>query len=88
MALERDHAGPHEAVLQLGDSARLLLQQSLRVLRQVLEKRLLLDAPARATIIVPAGGLGQGAEENCWIEELTVQLSSGSNSLRWPPSSS
>ncbi len=33
MALERHHAGAHQAILQLGDRTRLLLQQVLRLLR-------------------------------------------------------
>ena len=41
VALERHHARAHQAVLQLGDDARLLHQQVLRVLaRQVLEQPL------------------------------------------------
>ena len=55
VALEGHHARPHEAVLQLGDGARLLLQQGLRVLRQVLQQ--LLDA--RDVV----RGLGQRARE-------------------------
>src|SRR4029077_12255543 len=40
VALERDHARTHQAVLQLGDGARLLLQQVLRVLGESLEQLL------------------------------------------------
>ncbi len=40
VALKRHHARAHEAVLQLGDRACLLLQQILRVLGQVLEQLL------------------------------------------------
>jgi hypothetical protein len=55
VALERDHARAHQAVLQLGDGARLLGQQVLRVLGQRLEQ--LLDA---ADVV---GGFGQRARE-------------------------
>ena len=55
VALERHHARAHQAVLQLGDDARLLLQQVLGVLGQRLEQ--LLDA---ADV---AGGLGERARE-------------------------
>ena len=40
VALERHHARAHEAVLQLGDGARLLREQVLRVLGEVLEQSL------------------------------------------------
>ena len=40
VALERNHARAHEAVLQFGDGARLLGQQVLRVLGEVLEQLL------------------------------------------------
>ncbi len=40
MTLERNHARAHEAVLQLGDRARLLLQEVLRVLRERVEQAL------------------------------------------------
>jgi hypothetical protein len=55
VALERHHARTHQTVLQLGDRPRLLLQQVLRFLAQVLEK--LLDA----THVV--GGFRQRARE-------------------------
>jgi hypothetical protein len=55
VALERHHARAHQPVLQLGDRARLLLQQVLGVLRQALEQ--LLDAGD------VAGGLGERARE-------------------------
>ena len=55
VALERHHAGAHQTVLQLGDGARLLLQQVLRVLGEVLEQ--LLDA---GDVV---GGLGERARE-------------------------
>ena len=55
VALERHHARAHEAVLQLGDRARLLRQQVLRVLGERLEQ--LLDA---ADVV---GGLRQRARE-------------------------
>ena len=55
VALEGHHARAHQAVLQLGDGARLLLQQVLRVLGEVLEQRL----DARHVV----GGLGQRARE-------------------------
>ena len=42
VTLERHHAGAHQAVLQFGDRARLVLQQVLRVLGQRFEQ--LLDA--------------------------------------------
>ena len=53
--LERHHARAHQAVLQFGDRAALLLQQVLRVLGQRLQQ--LLDA--RDVV----GGLGQAARE-------------------------
>ncbi len=40
MTLERNHAGTHEAVLQLGDRARLLLQEVLGLFAQVFEQLL------------------------------------------------
>ena len=40
MTLERNHAGPHEAVLQLGDRAGLLLQEVLGLFAQVLQQLL------------------------------------------------
>ena len=55
VALERHHARAHEAVLQFGDGARLLGQQVLRVLGEVLEQ--LLDA---ADVV---GGFGEAARE-------------------------
>ena len=55
MALERHHARAHQAVLQLGDDARLLRQQILRLARQRLEQAL----NARDV----AGGFGQRARE-------------------------
>ena len=55
VALERHHARAHQAVLQLSDRARLMLQQVLGLLREVLEQ--LLDA--RHVV----GGLGKGARE-------------------------
>ena len=55
VALERHHARAHQAVLQLGDGARLLLQQVLRVLGEVLEQ------PLDAGHVV--GGLGERARE-------------------------
>ena len=55
VALERHHARAHEAVLQFGDGARLLGQQVLRVLGEVLEQ--LLNA---ADVV---GGFGQRARE-------------------------
>jgi hypothetical protein len=53
VALEGHHARAHQTVLQLGDGARLLLQQVLRVLGEILEQ--LLDA--RDVV----GGLGERA---------------------------
>ena len=55
MALERHHARAHQAVLQLGDRARLLLQQILRLGHQGLEQ------PLEAGHV--AGRFGQRARE-------------------------
>jgi len=55
VALHRNHAGAHEPVLQLGDGARLLLQQILCFRDQALEQSL----DARDVV----GRFGQGARE-------------------------
>src|SRR6185437_3448753 len=65
VTLERDHARTHESVLKLGNGARLLLQQALRIFGLVLQK--LLDA--RDVI----GGLGQRARE-LLNRRVTIQL--------------
>ena len=59
--LHRHHAGAHQPVLQLGDGARLLLQQVLRFRDQALEQ------PLDAGDVV--GRFSARARENCWIDE-------------------
>ena len=61
VALERHHARAHEAVLQFGDGARLLLQQVLRVLA----RRFSSSPWMLATSLADSAR----ARENCWIEE-------------------
>jgi len=60
VTLERHHARAHEPVLQLGDGARLLLQQRLGVLGEALQELL----NARHVV----GRLGE-RREYCWMEE-------------------